>query len=219
MAVVQGIETGALLAELPPPLRLAVAYAPTRTRAAWIALLLLDRRLARAALGASEPILGQLRLAWWRDRFGTAAAQWPEGEPLLAALAAFDGERAALGALVDGWEGLVGGEGDAAALARLVAARVGVVVALARMLGCPSSCDAVAAMARQWALADLAVMLDRPEARDLAAAAQTPTVRLPREMRPLVILAGMSHMSHAQPNGGHGVRALLRIVRLGLLGR
>src|SRR5690349_15922803 len=98
----------ALVGELSPPLRLAIAYAPRPARAAWTALLVLDQRLRRAALGASEPLLGQVRLAWWRDRFRSPASEWPEGEPLLAALAGFDRERVALEALVDGWERVLG---------------------------------------------------------------------------------------------------------------
>ena len=197
-AVVQSIETGALLAELPPPLRLAVAYAPARVRKAWTALLLLDHRLARAVAGASEPLLAQLKLAWWRDRMRTAASQWPEGEPLLAALASFDGERAALEGLIDAWEGLIGDEAGEDETARLVKARASAVAAVARLSGCPVDENALELLARRWTVPDIS----QPQA-----------VRLPRALRPLVILANLPRSSDAGP------LALLRIVRLGLLGR
>ena len=205
----QGVEIQELLAELPPPQRLAVAYAPAKARAAWTALLVLDRRLMRAALGTSEPLVGQLRLAWWRDRFRTPCAQWPEGEPLLAALAPFDAERPALEALVDGWEALVGGEPKQAAIDDLVAARAQAMTALAAVLGCASGGEAIVAAGRRWAQDDLAALFP-----GVAAPASAPAERLPRAMRPLLVLANLPPSLQ-----GHGLGALLRIVRLGLLGR
>ncbi|MCA1662499.1 MAG: squalene/phytoene synthase family protein [Novosphingobium sp.] len=206
--------------ELPPPLRLAVAYAPQRARGPWTALLVLDRRLARAALSASEPMLGQIRLAWWRERFRSPASAWPEGEPLLAALASFEGERGALEALVDAWEKLIGGAPDSTDVAELGEARAAAVLALARSLGCAARLDdAVAAMARFWALSDLARALGSDAARDLARAAETRAARLPRSLRPLAILMDLVRWPEADPSGGPGLRALLRIVRLGLWGR
>ena len=198
----------ALTDELPPPLRLAVAYAPARARGAWTALLVLDRRLARVALAAGEPVLAQIRLAWWRDRFAEPASGWPLGEPLLAALRGWDGERAALERLVDGWEGLVGVELDRAAIPACAEARVTALVALDRLTG-GSAAEAVATVARSWALADLTQRLG--EDREFAA---RHSIRLPRAMRPLVVLDGL-----ARPGGGSGWRALGRTIRLGLLGR
>ena len=197
MAVAQGAETTGLSAGLPPPLRLAAAYAPARVRAAWTALLALDHRLSRAVNGASSPLLAQLKLAWWRDRMREPAARWPAGEPLLAALARFDAERAALAALVDGWEGLIGEEADEAAFERLALARAGAVAALARVVHCPVEPNALAAVARRWTL---------PGAPSVSA-------RLPRALRPLVVLANLPRPDEAGP------LALLRIVRLGMFGR
>ena len=198
-----------LAEELPPPLRLAVSYAPRRAQAAWTALLALDRRLSRAALGASEPLLGQIRLAWWRDRFREPASQWPGGEPLLAALEGFDPERPALEALVDGWEQMIG-QPDEAALANLVEARAHAVVALAHILGCRDRDDEVSAAARAWSRRDLA---SGPNG-SRSAAGRAAAIRLPRSMRPLVILTALAE----QGDSAHGLRGFLRIVRLGLLG-
>lgn len=194
----QDTEKGGLLAELPPPLRLAVAYAPLGVRGPWAALLTFDHRLSRAAAGASEPLLAQLKLAWWRDRMRSPAAQWPRGEPLLAALAPFDTERAALEALVDAWEGLTGEEDGPIGMDRLAAARAGGVAALARIAGCAVDRAAVETLAQAW------TMPDRVEAK---------AVRLPRALRPLVILANLPRPSES------GALAMLRIVRLGLFGR
>ena len=163
--------------ELPPPLRLAVTYAPRRARLAWAALLVLDRRLARVALAAGEPVLGQIRLAWWRDRFAEPASAWPSGEPLLAALHGWDGDRAAL-------------------------------VALDRQMG-GQGADAVAEMARRWASADLAARLgDEPMNETVS------PIRLPRAMRPLIVLDGL-----ARSGSTSAWRTLGRTIRLGMLGR
>ncbi len=95
-----------IVEQLPPPLRLAVAYAPKSTRAAFALLLLLDERLAQIVGRATEPMIAQLKLAWWRDAFKAQAGQRPKGEPLLSAL--FDQGRPELlaiaGELVDAWE-------------------------------------------------------------------------------------------------------------------
>lgn len=198
MAVAQGTETGALLAELPPPLRLAVAYAPPSVRPPWAALLAFDHRLSRAAAGAGEPLLAQLKLAWWRDRMRSPASRWPGGEPLLAELAPFDLERAALETLVDAWEGLTGEEANAIARDRLADARAGAVAAIARIAGCAVDRAAVEALARAW------TMPDRVAAK---------AVRLPPALRPLLVLANLPRPSDV------GALAMLRIVRLGLFGR
>lgn len=199
-----------LASELAPPLRLAVAYAPAHARPLWAALLALDQRLARAALGGNEPMLGQLRLAWWRDRFREPASAWPEGEPLLAALARFDAERPVLEALVDGWEQLCGGEAGSFAQDRLADARAGAILALARAAGDRNRSEAADALARSWASADLARRLGEGDRR-----ARGPAVALPRVLRPLLILADLADTGESP----RGVRDFLRLVRLGMFGR
>ena len=194
----QSTETAGLSDELPPLLRLAVAYAPAPARPPWTALVLLDHRLSRAVTGASSPLIAQLKLAWWRDRMRAPASSWPAGEPLLAALAQFDRERAALESLVDAWEGLIGDEAGAPDMAALGDARAGAVAGLARTLNCVADPAAMAALARRWSLPDVA---------------QPVPARLPRALRPLLILANLPRPDEAGP------LALLRILRLGLFGR
>lgn len=72
---------------LPAVSRLVIAYAPGKVREWHETLLLLDARLAGIVRSASEPMLAQLRLAWWRERFAQSVTDWPQGEPLLARLA------------------------------------------------------------------------------------------------------------------------------------
>ena len=59
-----------LEAELSPPLRLALAWAPRHARPATLALFALDTRLAGFLRRATEPLPVQMRLAWWRDTLG-----------------------------------------------------------------------------------------------------------------------------------------------------
>lgn len=184
---------------LTPPERLVIAYAPKGMRAAWAGFFALERRLSDAARPERNPMMIQLRLAWWRDRFDQPASTWPRGEPLLELLAAWDRERTALGGLVDGFEARnVGSDGGK----QLGSARVEAMAALARLSGVK---------------ADAAVRITAEEWLGLANATG-PLPKLPRSMRPLVILCGMA----AHADSGPSVpawREFLVIIRLGILGR
>ena len=109
---------------LSPPERLAVAYAPRAFRPLWEGFLLLDQRLAAATRAGRDPLMIQLRLAWWRDRFASPASEWPAGEPLLALLKPWDTQRAALRAMVDGWEARIVGEDGGEAMLDLFSQRL-----------------------------------------------------------------------------------------------
>jgi Squalene/phytoene synthase len=69
------------------PERLAIAYAPRPFRTDFRWLIHFDHRLRELVLRAREPMILQLRLAWWRDALSKPADQRPKGEPLLAELA------------------------------------------------------------------------------------------------------------------------------------
>jgi phytoene synthase len=206
------LDSAELLAELPPPLGLAVAYASARARLLWVGFLALDHRLERAALGVREPIIGQIKLAWWRERFRTPAEQWPTGEPLLGVLHGWEAEREALVQLVDGWEGLVGGEPDEVAVTVLIDARGEALAALARLVGEAGEVERIRAAGRHWASADLAARLDLAR-ETLPTSMAYQLLRLPRALRPLNILAEL-----ARP-GKQGLARQARIMRLGLFGR
>jgi phytoene synthase len=67
---------------------LAVLHAPAAARAGLFALFALDLELAQVVASTTEPLLGEIRLAWWReqlDRLDTAPAP---AQPTLAALKA-----------------------------------------------------------------------------------------------------------------------------------
>lgn len=82
-------------------------YWPPDLRAAFEALFALDDRLAEVALGAREPALGAIKLAWWRDSLAALDTQPPPPEPVLQGIAAqmlprgLNGE--AVSALAEAW--------------------------------------------------------------------------------------------------------------------
>ncbi len=195
---------------------MALAYAPASARPAWAALLALDLRLAGIVRSVHEPLLAQVRLAWWRDRLGEDCANWPAGEPVLQALRGWNGHYAGLIALVDGWEELLGEAPlPSASLAALAEGRAQAFVALSRALGEEASIGATHALGLRWALADLAGHLSHPQeiaaVRALLEASDAKVSRLPRSLRPLPVLHAL-----ATRDGG---RAILVAMRLGLFGR
>jgi phytoene synthase len=56
---------------------------PDSRRAAFDVALELDDRLADIALGAAQPALAAIKLAWWRDQLAALETQPPPPEPLL----------------------------------------------------------------------------------------------------------------------------------------
>lgn len=57
-----------LTRELSADRALALSYVPTRHRAAIEALFLIDAAMGDVVRTTSDPMLGQIRLAWWRER-------------------------------------------------------------------------------------------------------------------------------------------------------
>ncbi|HWW59107.1 MAG TPA: hypothetical protein VN047_19590 [Sphingopyxis sp.] len=83
---------------------------PQARRAAMAALWGLAARLTRLLLDAREPLIGQIKLAWWRDMMVLVAsdpASLPKGEPLLAELQASWVGQGGLDALVDAAEAML----------------------------------------------------------------------------------------------------------------
>ncbi len=183
-----------------PPARLALAYALAADRQLWSAYFALEARLADAGRRTSQPMMAQLRLAWWRDRLNAPASDWPTGEPLLAALAPWDGERGALVGLVDGWEALLVEDDAGQSLAE---ARVLAMLALARLLKVDAA-PAIEAAARNW----------------LAPGTDTRNRSLPRPMRPLAVLRMLALREAARRGGStQPLGDALALLRLALTGR
>jgi phytoene synthase len=87
---------------------LCALFAPDAARPHLLALYALNLELARIAPLVREPMLGQIRLQWWREAIEGAAAGTPRAHPVVRAvaglLAAGRVEAAALTALVDARE-------------------------------------------------------------------------------------------------------------------
>ena len=207
-----------MLEALPPLERMALAYAPRRSRQATLALLALDRRLAAGVASASEPLIGQLKLAWWRDRLGEGKEAWPRGEPLLAVLAAWPGETSFLVALVDGWEAQLTADSAVTALDNLAAGRSAAWSALAYGFGHHDE-EAIAKAAHRWTYGQFASESDGAAAQLLAAA--PPPGPLPRSVRSLAVLDGISARLAAREGRGLPTAAssILYAMRLGIFGR
>lgn len=208
--------------------RLALAYAPPRAERATLGLLTLDARLGEVLRASREPMLAQVKLAWWRERLSGDPAGWPAGEPLLDVLRAWAGKLGALADLVDGWECLIG---DAplplASFCELAEARASAFAALAHMMDPRDSVGEADArrMARSWALADLALHVGHPEERrslrELAARQEWTPVPLARELRALAVLHGLARRAMARDDERTEPTAsdVLAALRIGLIGR
>lgn len=179
---------------LSPRLRLALAYAPAAVQAHWLGLLALDQRLAATVRSAREPMLAQIKLAWWRERLSAGAGSWPAGEPVFAALAAWGEAGGVLVPLVDGWEEIIAPPPlGAEAFAQLAEARATAVAAI------PAGArggDHARRMAGNWALADLAARVSHPEEQELLAGLvrgrDWQARRLPAALRPLAVLHALA---------------------------
>ena len=221
-----------LIDALPPLQRLALAYAPARSRSALIALFALDARLADIVRHAHEPMLAQLRLAWWREQLSGAGSAPVTGDPLLQLLRDWPGPRSALSGLAEGWEAMTGPPPLAPAMfAALAEARGQAFAALTH-----SADDAANAlrMGQSWALADIAAHLSDPRECEavlaLVRARDWRWQRLPRALRPLAVLHGLAARTNwldtnwldtgaRPPEISLGPGALLAAVRIGITGR
>lgn len=213
-----------LIETLPLPQRLALAYAPRRLREATLGLFALDAHLANLVRKAREPLLTQARLAWWRERLEEPVEQRPKGDPLLDLLVNWREREAALAALVDGWEHLLGEHLDAAAIGGFAEGRAAGFAGLAGLAGEESARVPAGQAGKRWALADLAAHLgnagERDRALDAARATGGDRLALPRALRPLAVLDGFARRSLARGGAplADGAFAGLAALRLGIVG-
>jgi phytoene synthase len=185
-----------------PERALALSYAPEGARAGLKALLALDDALGKVLRTTSEPALGRIRLAWWRERLEALDAGPPAAEPVLRGL--FDHvlpagvSGAALAGMVEGWELLFDAEGEDVLgdFGRWRGGRL--FEAGAVVLGTRG--DLVSEAGQGWALADLARNLSGGEDADAARAQAVPLLdaalatRWSREGRALGALAHLARL-------------------------
>lgn len=183
---------------LPPEAELALAWSGPNIGAPLALALQLDRRLARIVSRTHEPMLGQMRLAWWREALGKPLPERPKGDAVLDAIGLhWQGREGALVAMVDAWEVLItaerlGGEQADA----FGTGRGAFFVALDSGEAASARAGRLAAAGRRWALADAAARVSDPGERAVLVEAGlggvAPQGRVPRELRGLAVLESLA---------------------------
>lgn len=194
---------------------LALSYAPADVRAAVTALFGLDARLREIARRARDPMIGTMRLVWWRDALAALDEAPAPAEPLLRTLAAEVLPRGACGAalavMAEAWAGGLEGEVDWAAVAR---ERGGRLFGLAAML-LGEEDDRVGRLGEAWAGVDLA--------RDWPVAAAVPDElfarRWPRRLRALGALGLLARSDLDATNRPGSPSRVARLLAHRLTGR
>lgn len=191
---------------LPSEAKLALAWSPPKLRAPLSIALQLDQRLARIVTRTTEPMLGQMRLAWWRDALGTKPADRPRGDAVLDAIGAhWAGREAALIAMVDGWEVLVVADRLGPDETQAFASGRGAFFGTLADDCTPVQAGRIAAASNRWALADAAAAVSDDAERALlvetglalgrreqSGPEQRGSVRMPRDMRGLAVLNALA---------------------------
>lgn len=180
--------------ELPSWAMLAIARARPPLRPALSALLKLDMQLSRVVLTAKEPMLAQIRLAWWREELSrpTSVSAPAPVDPLLISLRNSPlGSRAELAGFIDGWEDLLENQPWSGNVRLLFLSKHAAVFrALAEIAGKTQHGEDAALHGKAWAMAKLAHF------DEVSPAPGHPILpRLPSELRALAIIGGLSRRS------------------------
>jgi 15-cis-phytoene synthase len=202
---------------------LAIAYAPARARAALTVLFQLDERFRGIVATTTEPMIGLMRLAWWREALERLDAATIAAEPLLRAVAAtllpLGVSGRDLAEIEDGWAALLDDNPD---MVRRHATRgEWLFRAGATVLGAGAP---LAEAGRLWAMADLVRHAGDPALAARAAAEARGVVlphgRWPSAARPFAMLAVLAARDLRAParRQGHPLR-LLRMLALHVSGR
>lgn len=208
-----------------PERRLALAYASPDRRDGLALLWALDEQMGAILASVRDPMLAELRLAWWREALEGLARGEAQVDPILRGIAGLPIDPAALARLANGWIALLGDlplAGDA--IHEHAAERGGVLFGqAARLLGGEHA--GLEAAGEAWALVDLAARIS--DAETAAAARHMARERLaavkgcwPRTLRPLAVLTALARRdamrSGARQQGAPG--RLFRAIIAGISG-
>lgn len=206
--------------------QLALAHTPERLRAPLRVAFELDQRLARIVAATTEPMLGQMRLAWWRETLGKPHEERPKGDAVLDSVGDhWSGREEALVRLVDGWEVLITAEHlNGSELKAFASGRSAPAIDLLGQDDERQGEAVQAAMAR-YVFADLASGVSDERERKLAIeyglGRSRPPVRLGRAARGIAVLDALARRSLKR--GGRpmmeGRGAALVAARAAIIGR
>ena len=184
----------------PPEIVLALAHTPVSLREKLSAALALDRRLAKIVAGTNEPMLGQMRLAWWRDMLRAEAVGRPVGDQVLDSISRhWPDDAVCLVGLVNAWEQMLGEPPlPRASIEEFGCGRGSVFAAALLGRNAEQAPEHANAAAQRWALTDAALHIENIEERgaflELARALPN-TERLKRPFKGLAILSALSMRS------------------------
>ena len=201
------------------PKNLAIAYTLREIRPAFALLLELDERLGLVVGRTNEALVGQMRMAWWRDVISKDVDARPSGEPLIAGLPAVEAQHgraqiaSSMAKIIDAWDLLLAQEDwtEEILLSHSNLRAEGIFGAFTHLNKLEAS-DRARLSGRHWALHDLAIV----SGHDVNAAINTLSEppKLPKSHRPLSLLLMMAR----QQNSGAGRLAGLRLAWHGLTG-
>jgi len=183
--------------ELSPPQRLAIAYSMSEFRGAFALLLAFDARLADIVDRTSEPMIAQMKFAWWYDAIASDPGRRPKGEPMLLALGELTVPRvdAPMQQLLDAWSLLLAADDWTNELVGRFASfrSTAIFGSYAGWLGGDHD---VSVIGMAWASADLKQRFGA-KVPNLQSKTKAPVLTT-RKLRPLSILA----LSVVHPSGG-----------------
>lgn len=157
-----------------PERELALSYAPREACEHLRALWLVDERFGAIVAGTTDPIIGEMRLLWWREALA-AVSREDRAEPLLervkAAIDETGGDGAEWGAMAEGWHALLQEPIQQAELDRFARDRGARLFSLSAGLldhapGPPLT--VIEDAGKAWALTDLSFRHSNPETSRLA---------------------------------------------------
>jgi phytoene synthase len=219
------------MVELDADRALALTYVPARKRAAVETLWRLDAALGAVLAGGKEPLISQIKLAWWRDSLEKLDSAKPPAEPVLQSVAEHIIPAGVTGGqlseLEQGWTALLSPEPltDEEVSTYSVARGALLFRYSAALLGGELTAD-MERGGEGWALLDLARHSNSEDAqRALGVAADrlAASSMWPGRLRPLGMLAALARrdlergLEPPEPHGAPG--RMLRMLRHRLTGR
>jgi phytoene synthase len=210
---------------LDPDRTLALTYVPAERRAAIAALWRLDAALGAVLAGGREPLISQIKLAWWRDNLAKLDEAPAPAEPVLQEVATHVLPRGIKGGqlarMEEGWSILLSAESlTPSDLDNYSGARGALLFRhSSQLLGIQMNAR-VKRAGEGWALADLARHSNEVDAKAAMEAARerlsdVAELRWPRQLRPLGMLAMLARrdldrgLQQVEPQGSPG-----RMVRM-----